>query len=301
MNLIERIVDNTDPSISVRLRAVKKWWHRDQVGRVLAALTATGTVAVDVGANRGVYTYVLSTKVGRTGQVHAVEPYPGNAARLQTLARRRGNITFHPVALSDTVGQAALRVPVHEGKHIDALATLGPVVGAGHDDIPIPVRTLDDLLGDESGRISVLKCDVEGHEDRVLRGGAAVLRRHMPAIIVEVEQRHRSDRIEDTFAYLLGLGYVGYFLVPHGLRPLAEFDAAQHQPPASAAQFVAYSMPDGYVTDFLFVRSGTSLGALVTPQRRRVANPVRLPRPRQESNREAPTTPVVGRNWTDGR
>lgn len=299
MNVVERLFDNADPSISVRLRALKNWWRNDQVMRVMTTLVPAGSVAIDVGANRGVYTYLLSARVGPLGRVHSVEPYPGNVARLRVLARRRGNITFHPVAVSDAAGEATLHVPVHDGKHIHALSTLGSVRGTGHEDFQIPVRTLDELLVGERGRITLLKCDVEGHEDLVLRGATATLREHMPAIVIEIEQRHRKDPIHDTFSHLLGLGYVGYFLASSGLRPLSEFDVEIHQLSSLTADFVAYDMPDGYVNDFLFVRPGTDLGRLVSKQDAPPATPaattgaidqppVRLPRPRKGEGVEQP-------------
>jgi FkbM family methyltransferase len=253
VNAIERMIDNVDPSVSVRMRALKKWWQRDQIRRIMTVLTRPGTVAVDVGANRGVYTFILSSQVGPSGQVHSVEPYPGNADRLLTLAKRRRNVTFHPVALSDQSGEARLRVPLYRGRRIDALATLGSRLGTSYDQFPVPLRTLDDILRGEKGPVTFLKCDVEGHEDRVLRGAVATLRKHMPAIVVEIEQRHRVEPIGETFSYLLGLGYIGYFLAPSGLRPLSEFDRVRSQSDALASGFVAYGMPDVYISDFLFV------------------------------------------------
>lgn len=255
------MVDNVDPGVSARLRALKKWWQRDHIRRIMSVLARPGTIAIDVGANRGVYTFILSSRVGPTGRVHAVEPYPGNAARLRTLARRRGNVTFHPVALSDRPGEAGLRVPLYRGRRIDALATLGSRVSTCYEEFVVPLCPLDDLLRDAKGPVTFLKCDVEGHEDRVLRGAAATLRDHMPAIVVEIEQRHRADPVGRTFAYLLGLGYIGYFLTSSGLRPLAEFDG-NRQAGAAPPDFVAYRMPAGYVSDFLFVTPDAPLGRL---------------------------------------
>jgi hypothetical protein len=102
----------------------------------------------------------------------------------------------------------------------------------------------------------------------------------MPAIVVEIEQRHRTDPIEETFSYLLGLGYIGYFLASSGLRPLPEFDATRFQAAALTSGFVAYGMPEDYVSDFLFVAPGTSLGRLglgratAAPRPRRYRTPV---------------------------
>jgi FkbM family methyltransferase len=268
VNVVERCVDGVDPVMSAWLRALKKRWQRDPVRRLMAGLVPPGAVAVDAGANHGVYTYILSALTGPSGRVHSIEPYPGNAARLRTLARRLGNVTFHNVALSDSAGEAALHIPVHRGRRIDALATLGPAPGSRADECRVPLRTLDSLLHGERGRVALLKCDVEGHEDHVLRGARSILVSHRPAVIAEIEQRHREDSIDTTFSYLLGLGYAGYFLTPSGLQPLGRFDVRGHQLSLLPRGFLPYRVPAGYVSDFLFVWPGTDVtGLLVRPPR----------------------------------
>jgi FkbM family methyltransferase len=259
MNAIERVLDDIDPSLSVRLRALKKRWQSDWLAAIMKDLVRPGDLAVDIGANRGLYTFILSRCVGRSGRVHAVEPFPGNAKRLRTLARRRGNVTFHPVALSDRKGEAELCVPVHRGRPMDALATLRPSFQIAYDRVRVPISTLDDLLGQETGRVRFVKCDVEGHEDSVLRGGAVALSTHLPTIVVEIEQRHRETPVDEALAYLLGLGYAGYFLDSDGVRPISQFDVHRHQLSFLTGEFFPGGMPVGYVNDFLFVAPGTQL------------------------------------------
>src|SRR5438552_8612664 len=89
MNRIERMVDEVHPELSVRLRALKMRLRRDVTRRVLQDMIRPAEVSVDVGANRGVYTYIMSVQVGGGGHVHAVEPFPGNCERLQSMERRR--------------------------------------------------------------------------------------------------------------------------------------------------------------------------------------------------------------------
>ncbi len=261
MNRIERVVDGFDPGLSVRLRALKMRARHDVDWQLIRDMMGPGDVGVDVGANRGVYTYMMSVKAGRAGRVHAVEPFPGNSERLHALARRRGNITVHALAASDYSGSEVLRIPVHHGHRIDALATLEPSRplngdGCNRDSCVVSVRTLDELLAGERP-VSFLKCDVEGHEQRVLRGAAGILRRDRPYVFVEVEQRHREDPIDNTFAFFADAGYSGWFVAKDGLRPLAEFDVVRDQLDFHDGGFVPYEMPVGYVSDFLFCPPGT--------------------------------------------
>jgi FkbM family methyltransferase len=270
MNRLERIVDGIDPGLSVRMRALKMRLHHDVFLRLIQDMIRPAEVGVDVGANRGVYTYLMSVRVGRRGHVHAVEPFPGNAERLRTIARRRGNVTVHAMAASDHSGTGMLRIPVHDGQPIDALASLEPDQAPNHDSCAVPMCTLDELLAGER-RISFLKCDVEGHEQQVFEGAARILDRDRPVIFTEAEERHRRDPIENTFVFFDAAGYSGWFVAGSGLRPLQEFDVARDQLDFLDGRFIPYATPDGYVYDFLFCPPG------VTPPPSALAGSRKLP------------------------
>lgn len=255
MNGFERVADRIDPELSARLRAVKMRLRQRVVWRLVRNLTRPGDVAVDLGANRGVSTYLMSVMVGREGRVHAVEPFPANCDRLRTIARRRGNIRVHRLAVSDRSGTAVLWVPVRHGRPIDALATLRPGRTGGPQRCEVALRTLDELMAGER-RIAFVNCDVEGHEQCVFDGAARILGRDRPVVFTEVEQRHRDDSIQNTFAFFADAGYRGWFVAEHGLRPLADFDVARDQLGFLDGRFTPYGMPRGYVHDFLFCPPG---------------------------------------------
>jgi FkbM family methyltransferase len=255
MNAVERKIDDAWPDLGVRLRVLKMRWRKDVTGRLISELVRSGDVVVDIGANRGVYTALLSRRVGPGGRVHAVEPVPAMEDRLRSLARHRGNVTVHALALSDAAGTTSLQLPVFHGHAIDALATVGRVTSAPSVSVDVAVRTLDDMLADEHGPVSFVKCDVEGHEHHVLRGGLRVIREHRPVIVVEIEQRHREDPISSTFGMLSDLGYSAYYLTEDGIRDLETFDVQRDQLAYLSDGFVPYGMPAGYVNDFLFVPS----------------------------------------------
>jgi FkbM family methyltransferase len=255
MNRLERVVDQVDPGLSVRMRVLKMRLQHDVIFRLIHDMIGPAEVGVDVGANRGVYTYLMSVRVGCRGHVHAVEPFPGNGERLRTIARRRGNVTVHTMAASDHAGTGVLRIPVYHGHHIDALASLRPERTSNQDTCVVSVSTLDEMLAGER-RISFLKCDVEGHEQRVFEGATRILDRDHPVIFTEVEERHRADSIENTFAFFGEAGYRGWYVSGSELRPLQEFDVARDQLGFLDGQFIPYDMPVGYVHDFLFCPPG---------------------------------------------
>jgi FkbM family methyltransferase len=57
----------------------------------------------------------------------------------------------------------------------------------------VSVRRLDDI--DLGGGVGFLKIDVEGHEEAVLAGASRTLKQSMPAVLVEVEERHHTGAV----------------------------------------------------------------------------------------------------------
>src|SRR4051812_25321597 len=84
---------------------------------VVRKLIEPGSVAVDLGANIGVYTKVLSELVGAEGRVLSVEPIPQTFAVLSRNVRSLGlkNVICVNVAVSDVNGEAVMELPDNAG------------------------------------------------------------------------------------------------------------------------------------------------------------------------------------------
>jgi hypothetical protein len=149
-----------------------------------------------------------------------------------------------------------LNIPHFQGRRLSALATVSPRQvhpSVSYEELRIPLERLDSILSEKQS-VSFIKCDVEGHELAVLRGAESTLRYSLPAILIEIEQRHMAaGSIHDTFNYLINLGYVGFALYETGARSIREFDVQRDQLKFVSQGFVAYDMPAGYVNDFLFI------------------------------------------------
>lgn len=201
---------------------------------LLADLVPAGGTCVDIGANNGIYTTVLSRIVGPTGLVIALEPQPFSFRVLSAAARglRLRNVDARRIAVSAGGGAVDMVVPrrhglpVHGRAFIADGADVGPEDLAEFDDavaISVPTLALDDLLADLD-RLDFVKCDVEGAELDVLRSGAAALRRHQPNLLVEIEARHTrkyGHAPDAVFGWLAGLGYRASILDGRHLRPVA--------------------------------------------------------------------------------
>jgi hypothetical protein len=114
----------------------------------------------------------------------------------------------------------------------------------------IDVTTLDAFFASQDRGPDFIKIDVEGHELAVLEGARQTLQSRRPALLIEIEARHRPDGIvQPVFDLLHSQGYEGSFFLNGQRRPLAEFDPARHQ----HIDEHAASTPRGYVNNFAFV------------------------------------------------
>jgi len=187
-----------------------------EIERSFTALLAPGAVVYDLGGAVGYYTVIAARKVGPTGRVIAFEPLPANQEHL------RHNVALndftHVECLGIAVGETAGRAQLQLGRaHTQGrLAELpGTPASVGVGTIDVEVAAIDDLIG--AGRIpppSVMKIDIEGAEVEALRGAAATLRDHRPALLMEMH-----GRAAEVAASLEPLGYRASIVGQPG-RPL---------------------------------------------------------------------------------
>lgn len=204
----------------LRWASPRAWFLEDEVAG-LAGLVAPGATCVDVGAEYGLYTYAFAALAGPGGRVLAVEPQPGPRRFVAGVLRAVGaaTVTLHATALSSSPGTGTMslpvrrRLPVHGRAFLTSGADgLGPNAEfSAHRDVEVAVGTLDDLVAEHgTGRVDVVKADVEGAELAVLRGARAVLERDRPVLLLEVEDRHLAKygaRAADVVEHLAALGY----------------------------------------------------------------------------------------------
>ncbi len=145
-----------------------------------------GNTFVDVGANLGIYTLVASRIVGPSGRVIAFEPSAQSFSQLKANITLNGltNVQVYPAAVSDKIGQAFL----YHGSD-PAQNSLGRDPRLEPKGEEVVTQSLDSAISQASvGRVHVIKMDVEGAEELVLRGADTVVTMHHPTIIFEINQ-----------------------------------------------------------------------------------------------------------------
>ncbi len=223
-----------------------KWIDGEREIRLLRSLCTRDRIAIDVGANIGVYTWHLRRLAKR---VVAYEANPALAARLRDAFAGDMRVDVRACAVSERAGRVTLQVPVYAGKANDAL---GSVAGKFPGSPELRTHEVESRRLDDEAHLDVgfLKIDVEGHEKAVLEGARELISRERPTILVEIEERHAPGALRDVPAMLDALGYDAFFLRDTALVPFARFDAATMQNPAVVDERGAHGL---YLNNFLFL------------------------------------------------
>lgn len=161
------------------------------------------SVIFDIGANFGYYAVSLAHAAGREATVHAFEPNPVTFDQLQRNIELNElvNVTAHRLAFSDRAGTAGLQIvnPINSGS---TQLTEGDAV---------PVSTIDLFCqAHRIERLDVMKIDVEGYEERVLRGATRTLEQLRPTLMIELNPpvlRTTNSSVDRIIDSLTGSGY----------------------------------------------------------------------------------------------
>jgi len=217
--------------------------------RLCERLLQPGDVAVDVGANIGLYTLLFSQLVGPEGRVHSFEPAPENVRRLRVnlLLNDAANVEVREAAVFSREGSVTLNLfdPHLGGWHslgrpeLPDPFTPGSTIAPGRA-IEVEAVTLDGYaaaVGLE--QIALLKVDAEGAEPDVLAGATGLLeRRAIAAILFEVslpQAESLGHEPSEPFEQLEHLGYESRRIEPDG-RPGRRVERADER----YANYVAF-------------------------------------------------------------
>lgn len=152
----------------------------------LQAFAKPDTTVFDVGANIG----LISASVLETCRMCSVVSFEPSPTLLPFLRKTVGSSRHSDrwkmieSALSDHEGKACFSAPPVEFSAFGGLTDTKRISGA--HTVEVSLRTLDSVW-DELGRpkVSVVKCDTEGHELPVLVGARACISTCRPAIVLE--------------------------------------------------------------------------------------------------------------------
>ena len=155
-------------------------------------------VALDIGANIGNHTIYFSKHFN---SIHSFEPNPYTYTLLAFNLNWVKTATAHNYGLGDIEGTFNLvenhtnfggsSISLDESKNDSALQ--------------IHVERLDNIT--INGDLCFVKIDVEGFEEKVLKGGVETFKKHEPIIALEQLKREFRGDSTQSIKFLIGLGY----------------------------------------------------------------------------------------------
>jgi FkbM family methyltransferase len=182
--------------------------EREELARAIAGVAGRPFVFVDIGANVGLFSLFVAA-TAPTARILAIEPEPGNFARLAFNIAANPGLPITPLALAlgETEGTAIIMLNARDrgGTRMVAAGT-----GAGGNragGVEVKCRPLASVVTDAGlAGIDALKIDVEGAEDKVLvpffRDAPAAL---WPGLIVIEDSS--AEWSSDLFGLLASKGY----------------------------------------------------------------------------------------------
>ncbi len=207
---------------------------------LLPMLCNKNLISLDIGANAGMYTFHM---LRDSKMVYSFEPNPRYTKRLVRCFP--DGVIVYPIALSNKVGECELRIPMG----INGAGTLekendfgGNFNRAEIEAITVPIKTLDEF---EFKEVGFIKIDVEGYENTVLEGAIKTIVANKPAMLIEIEERHRQGAISQVKVFLSAFGYKGYFLIGGKLHSIENLNLAKHQS--------VENMRNIYINNFAFL------------------------------------------------
>lgn len=195
------------------------YWAREEIGLMhgylQGRLKQRGHIIVyDIGANIGTHTLAMAQAFGARITIRAFEAqrYLMNMLCGTLALNNLENVHCHLNAVADVAGEA---IPLHppdyaRRNNFGGLELIPPRASDNQDMIKSDRRetvwttTLDQF--DEP--VDFIKLDIEGMEDKALRGGKGTIDRHRPACLIEID---KTDT-EFVLSFIARRGYRGYLV-----------------------------------------------------------------------------------------
>jgi FkbM family methyltransferase len=217
----------------------RKGVYEGDVVRLFHRLVRPGDRVLDVGANIGYFTVLLSRLVGPEGRVYAVEPDPRNFALLQRniAANDCQNVEAFQLALSDRNGIQTLYTD-QESSSVHSLARDNVIVQG--DCVSVKTCTLDDFAKAHipDGRVDVMKIDAQGAEGAIFSQGESFLTAGEMTMLLEYWPHGLKSFNTDPEAFLQSCATLGFHFRLLARKTLgAEMDATALWGELSQRQF----------------------------------------------------------------
>jgi len=204
--LFNRLYHGCFPLYRVLYFLYKHLSDRDKIG-LITRHAKPGMFALDIGANIGFYTILLSRSVGKNGTVYAFEPEENNFNHLKRLTIKLTNLKLVKAACGEKSGMSYL----HKSEDLNVDHHLYENTEV-REKVGVRMVSVDEYLKNERGGIGFVKIDVQGYDCFVLKGMKETLGRSDNAIIIgelwPYGLRQAGSSAEEYLSELSRLGFI---------------------------------------------------------------------------------------------
>ncbi|HIP36966.1 MAG TPA: FkbM family methyltransferase [Crocinitomix sp.] len=190
----------------------------------IQTLVKSGDTVLDIGANLGYYSYFFAKKIGKQGQLLAIEPIPLFAKIWKKNLKKYSNYNlklFNCALGSESKNKVKMSIPIVDGVVRHGLTK---VEGQGDEnwesliDYEVPMQVGDELIEKENlTALNYIKCDVEGYEHYVIPSLKQTILKFKPLIQIELNGKENRQTVAD---FLFDLKYEVYILEKNKLNKI---------------------------------------------------------------------------------
>ncbi len=187
----------------------------------LKTIVKKGDFCIDIGANLGYYSTILSRIAGERGHVYAVEPIPlfNEIWKRNTKLSGYDNLTLLPYALGEKEGMVKMGTPERNGVLHHGMTR---IVSSADDNYikyyDVEMKRPDELFSGLQ-KVDFIKCDVEGYESHVFLNLVNTIKIWKPLIQTELSGEENRKAVYDL---LRNLGYSTFILENEKLKEINE-------------------------------------------------------------------------------
>ncbi len=179
---------------------------------MLYKLVSENDTIFDIGANIGWYSNHLSKKLPGSS-IYSFEPIPEtfNQVKRNTELNQAKNITLNNVALSDKIQTLTF---FYSPTITGASSSVNITENENMVKLECQTNTIDHYVKEKNiSKLDFIKCDVEGAEFMVYKGGAETIAKHTPIVFTEMLRKWAAKfgyHPNDIIAFFKNMGYNCY-------------------------------------------------------------------------------------------
>lgn len=184
------LVNPNDEYISRSIMMLGEW--EPHIRTILNKFVKPGMHVMDIGANIGTHTLLLSKLVEDSGKVYAFEPCKLNHDILlqNLIINKCKNTVLYKYGLGESKSDMYIESRWSQCEKKDNYGAVSlQQFSTSLEDECINILSLDDL---ELEKLDFIKIDAEGMEDKILLGGKKTLTKCRPVFIIEIHPQYVS-------------------------------------------------------------------------------------------------------------